>query len=101
MLQTNLKVVAVGELIICIVRNKPYAFAYLTKLAKYKLITNEVVFVKVHFEQNIAGKTIFEQTTVHNCFCVRICFSVQTLKSLEKTELNRIRFNSVLFVSVG
>ena len=50
MLQTNLKVVAVGELIICIVRNKPYAFAYLTKLAKYKLITNEVVFVKIYFE---------------------------------------------------
>lgn len=51
MLQTELKVVAVGELMVSVVRNKPYAFAYLTKLANYKLITNKVVFVKVYFKQ--------------------------------------------------
>ena len=45
----------------------------------------------------MVGKAIFVQTTARSCFCVQICFSDQTLKSLEKTELTRIRFNSVLF----
>ena len=48
----------------------------------------------------MAGKAIFVQTIARDCFCIQICFSIQTLKSLEKTEFNRIRFNSALLLSV-